>query len=236
MGVKSNVDMAELARFNTAAKSWWDVNGPYAALHDINPLRCGYVADRTQLAGRRVIDVGCGGGLISEAMAKKNAVVTGIDLSENALSIARKHAVQSGLDIDYRCVSAERMAADSPGRFDVVVCMELIEHVPDPAALIAACGRLARAGGDIFLATLNRTFASYLLAIVAAEHLLRIVAVGTHRWDRFIRPAQVGNWAGQNEMTVENVTGFCYIPFIRKSFLVRSPAVNYLMHLKRKSP
>ena len=175
-----NVDPAELARFAEMAPLWWDRNGVLKALHDINGLRVGYIDRRSPLRGRQVLDVGCGGGILSEAMAALGAAVTGIDAGEDALAVARQHLAQSGLRVDYRTATAEGFAAEASARFDVVTCMELLEHVPDPASIVAACARLARPGGDVFFATLNRNPKSFLFAIVGAEYLLRLVKRGTH--------------------------------------------------------
>ena len=189
-----NIDAGEIARFSAMAEVWWDRNGEFKALHDINPVRLAYVRDRTELAARQVLDVGCGGGLLSEALASCGAHVTGIDMADASLAVARTHMKDSGLVIDYRKAMAEALADESPGRYDVVVCMELLEHVPRPASIIDACARLVRPGGDLFLATVNRTWLSWLLVIVAAERVLGIVRKGTHDYRKLVTPEELIQW------------------------------------------
>jgi 2-polyprenyl-6-hydroxyphenyl methylase/3-demethylubiquinone-9 3-methyltransferase len=191
------------------------------------------VADRCPLRDCRLLDVGCGGGILSEPLARRGARVTGIDMGTAALAVARHHMAAGGLTIDYRRTTVEALADREPAAFDVVVCMELQEHVPDPASVLAACSRLLRPGGNLFLATLNRTLLSFLLAILVAEHLLGVVAPGTHRHRKFIRPSELAGWARRCGLEIANLSGLCYLPVVRKTFLVPSAAVNYLMHLKR---
>lgn len=228
-----NWDPEELGRFEAQAGRWWDRKGEFAALHDINPLRAGYVAARAALDGRRVLDVGCGGGLLAEALAVRGGHVTGIDLGAAALEVARKHAAAVGLAIDYRRAASAELAASAPGGFDVVTCMELLEHVPDPAALVADCARLVRPGGDVFFATVNRTLLAELLVIVMAERLLGIVRRGTHRFDRFVRPAELCAWAAAAGLSRQGLSGFAYLPWLRRSWLTAGTAVNYLAHFRR---
>ena len=230
---RTNVDPRELEKFGAMADLWWQPAGEFKALHDINPSRLGYVRDRAGLAGRKIIDVGCGGGLLSEAMALEGALVTGIDMVESSLDIARRHAAENGLHIEYRLGSAEQCAAESPGQFDVVTCMELVEHVPEPASLVASCAALLRPGGDLIFATVNRTLLSYLLVILAAEHLLGIVRKGTHRYDKFVRPEELRQWGAQAGLQAVDVTGLRYIPVIGYARLCRSLSMNYMMHLKK---
>ena len=229
----TNVDPAELARFAQLAPFWWDRNGVLKSLHDINGLRVGYIDRRAPLRGKRVLDVGCGGGILSEAMAALGADVTGIDAGKDALTVARLHLRQSDLRVDYRLGTAERFAAEAPGRFDVVACMELLEHVPDPGAIVAACGRLAAPGGQVFFATLNRNPKSFLFAIVAAEYLLRLVKRGTHTYQRFVKPVELQRWALASGLRALDLTGLHYNPFTRSYTLGGNSHVNYLMHFRR---
>ncbi|MDJ0855886.1 MAG: bifunctional 2-polyprenyl-6-hydroxyphenol methylase/3-demethylubiquinol 3-O-methyltransferase UbiG [Desulfobacterales bacterium] len=228
-----NVDTAEIAKFEAVAARWWEPGGAFQALHDINPLRLGYIRQRADLARRRVLDVGCGGGILSEALAREGAAVTGIDLGAAALAAAQAHQRLTGVPVSYRRIAVETLAVEQPAAFDVVVCMELLEHVPDPAAVVAACARLARPGGDVFFATLNRTVGAYLLAIVMAETILRIVPAGTHQYRRFIRPRDLDDWAHNAGLGDGTFHGMLYLPFVRRAFVIRSTAVNYLAHFKR---
>ncbi len=228
-----NVDTAEIAKFEAVAARWWEPGGAFQALHDINPLRLDYIRQRTDLARRKVLDVGCGGGILTEALAREGAEVTGIDLGTAALAAAQAHQRLTGVPASYRRIAVETLAAEQPGAFDVVVCMELLEHVPDPAAVVAACTRLARSGGDVFFATLNRTFRAYFLAIVMAEKVLHIVPSGTHQYGRFIRPRDLGNWARHAGLGEGVFHGMFYLPLVRRAFIIRSTAVNYLAHFKR---
>jgi 2-polyprenyl-6-hydroxyphenyl methylase/3-demethylubiquinone-9 3-methyltransferase len=227
-----NVDEAEIRKFEAAASRWWSRRGDFRALHDINPLRVAYIEDRAGLMGKRVLDVGCGGGILSEAMARRGARVTGIDMGEGPLAIAKAHCESSGLQIDYRRATVERWADLYPHGFDVVVCMELLEHVPDPESVVQACGRLAKPGGDVFFATLNRTPKSFLLAILGAEYMLRLVRPGTHRYDRFIRPLELCNWSEKAGLVRLDVTGMRYNPFSGACTLSRRADVNYLAHFR----
>jgi 2-polyprenyl-6-hydroxyphenyl methylase / 3-demethylubiquinone-9 3-methyltransferase len=231
---RPNIDPDEIARFSAVSARWWERDGAFKGLHDINGLRAGYIAGRTPLQGRRLLDVGCGGGILSEAMAAAGARVTGIDMGGEALAAARAHGRISGLSIDYRQSSAEDFARQHPGRYRIVTCMELLEHVPRPESVIAACARLLDPGGHLFVATLNRTTISFVLAIVAAEYLLGIVPRGTHTWRRFIRPRkELAPWAESAGLTVEDIRGMRYIPFFRYNALCRSTSVNYLAHFRK---
>lgn len=227
-----NADVAELAKFEAAASGWWAAGKEFQALHDINPLRLDFIRQRVDLAGRSVVDVGCGGGILTESLARTGAQVTGIDLGQAALAAAEVHRQASGLSIRYRLTDAESLAAESPAGFDVVVCMELLEHVPDPSSIVQACARLVRPAGHVFFATLNRTPLSYLLAIVMAERVLRIVPNGTHQYERFIMPRELAGWARHSGLADGAFSGMLYLPFLRRSTLIRNTAVNYLAHFR----
>jgi len=229
-----NSDQGEIAKFASLSSRWWDPDGDFGALHDINPVRVAYIRDRAGLSGQSVLDVGCGGGILSEALCRGGARVTGIDLSAAALAAAGDHCRRAGLAIDYAGVSAETLAESAGGRFDVVTCMELMEHVPCPDTLIRACSCLTRPGGDVFFATVNRTPVAYALVILAAEYVFGIVRRGMHTYRRFVRPAELEKWAVDAGLDLQNLSGVRYIPFIRKSALCRSVSMNYIMHFRKK--
>jgi len=231
--VNVNADPAEIARFQAAASRWWDPEGEMRPLHDLNPVRLRYVARTAPLAGRTVVDVGCGGGLLAEAMAREGASVVGLDLAADLVSVAQLHALDAGVAVDYRLASAEQHAVEHAGRYDVVTCMEMLEHVPDPAAVVAALATLARPGGEVFVSTLNRTPTAYLKAILGAEYLLRLLPTGTHTYEKFIRPSELAAWARAAGLTLEDVTGLDYDPFTRSTKLVADARVNYLMHFRK---
>jgi 2-polyprenyl-6-hydroxyphenyl methylase / 3-demethylubiquinone-9 3-methyltransferase len=228
----SNVDPREIARFDALAARWWDPRGEMKALHAINPLRLDYVDHRVALDGKRVLDVGCGGGLFAEGMARRGARVLGIDLSPAALEAARAHARGEGVAVDYAQIGAEALAATEARTYDVVTCLELLEHVPDPAALIAACARLARPGGQVIFSTLNRNAKAYLLAVVAAEYVLGLVPRGTHDYARFIKPSELDLWARAHGLTLIELTGMHYDPLALRWKLGTDVAVNYLAHYR----
>ena len=228
-----NIDEDEVAKFDQSANRWWDPNSEYKPLHDINPLRLDYIDERAMLSGKRVVDVGCGGGILAESMAARGAEVTGIDMACGALSVAKLHALESDVTVDYRQMTAEQLAAAEPALFDVVTCMELLEHVPDPASLIAACAQLAKPGGQVFFSTLNRNPKSYLLAVAAAEYLLKMLPKGTHDYAKFIRPAELARWAREVGLEVKNFTGMGYNPLTRHYYLSDDVSVNYLVHTVR---
>jgi 2-polyprenyl-6-hydroxyphenyl methylase/3-demethylubiquinone-9 3-methyltransferase len=228
-----NIDPDELAKFQALAPIWWDRHGAFKALHDINGLRVGYINRRAPLAGRKVLDLGCGGGILSEAMAGLGAEVTGIDAGEEPLSVARLHLQESGLRVDYRLATAEAFADDAPERFDVVTCMELLEHVPDPASVVAASARLVRPAGDVFFATLNRNLKSFLFAIIGAELILRLVKRGTHSYRRFVKPSELTTWSERSGLGLQDLTGLHYQPFTRRYSLGGNTHVNYLMHFRK---
>ena len=224
----ANVDDAEVAKFSALAARWWDPDGEFRPLHQLNPVRTEYVAGRVDLAGAKVVDVGCGGGLFSESLAAHGAKVLGIDASEDSLAAARMHLEASGLDVEYRATTAEALARSDPGRFDLVACMELIEHVPDGAALVGACARLARPGGTVVFSTINRTPKAYALAIVAAEYVLGMLPRGTHDYARFVRPSELARWGRAANLRLADVTGVAWSALAHRFQLRRDPAVNYL--------
>jgi 2-polyprenyl-6-hydroxyphenyl methylase/3-demethylubiquinone-9 3-methyltransferase len=223
-----NFSQAELDKFNELAHRWWDPQGPQKALHALNPARLGYVADRVQLRGARVLDIGCGGGLLSEALGQAGADVTAIDLAPDLLKIARLHGLESGIRVDYRQVSAEALASEAPATFDAVTCMEMLEHVPDPASVLQACATLLRPGGRLFVSTLNRTPAAFALAIVGAEYVARLLPKGTHQYRDFIRPSELAAWLRASGLQLEDVSGLLYEPWRNAARLSSRTDVNYL--------
>jgi 2-polyprenyl-6-hydroxyphenyl methylase/3-demethylubiquinone-9 3-methyltransferase len=225
---KHNVDPGEIAKFEKLAARWWDPNSEFKPLHDINPLRLDYINERVKLAGKRVLDVGCGGGLLSEGMATLGAQVTGIDMGKAPLNVARLHKHESELDIDYRQTTAEQLASDEPGGFDVVTCLEMLEHVPDPAAVIKACTTLVRDGGHVFLSTINRNPKAYLFAVIGAEYILNMLPRGTHEYAKFIRPSEMEAWARASGLELTDISGMSYNPLTREYRLGRDVSVNYL--------
>jgi len=224
----ANVNPAETAKFDRLASRWWDPDGESRPLHDLNPVRLGYIAERCTLKGARALDVGCGGGLLSEALARSGAQITAIDLAPAVLDVARLHLHESGLAVDYREVSVEALAADMPAAFDVVTCMEMLEHVPDPASVIGACARLLKPGGRLFLSTLNRTPLAFGAAIVGAEHLLRLLPRGTHHYAQFLKPSEIAADLRAAGLVLDDLSGLAYNPLTRKAWLSGSVAVNYL--------
>lgn len=228
-----NVDMAEIAKFEALASRWWDPEGEFRPLHDINPLRLDYIDQHSPLAGKTVIDVGCGGGILSESMAARGATVTGIDLGDAPLSVARLHRHETGVEVDYQKTAVETIAHDSPGQFDIVTCMEMLEHVPAPDSAIAACGRLLKPGGIAYFSTINRTPKSFAMAIIGAEYLLKLLPRGTHEYAKFIRPAELDRWARDAGLTLAGNTGLHYNPLFRDYHLGPGLDVNYLMHFER---
>ena len=228
-----NVDPAEIAKFEALAARWWDPHSEFKPLHDINPLRLDYIERLESLRGKRVLDVGCGGGLLSEGMAARGAQVTGIDMGEAPLSVARLHLYESGLEVDYRQATAEQMADDNPGAFDIVTCLEMLEHVPQPESIVAACARLVKADGLVVFSTINRNPKSYALAIVGAEYILRMLPKGTHDFRKFIRPSELDGWARAAELQLLDLSGMTYNPLTARYRLGRDVDVNYLAAYRR---
>jgi 2-polyprenyl-6-hydroxyphenyl methylase / 3-demethylubiquinone-9 3-methyltransferase len=229
----SNHDPAEIARFDAISQRWWDPHGEFRPLHALNPVRLQYVDDRAQLPGKRTLDVGCGGGLLSEAMAARGADVTGIDLAPMTIEVAELHSLDSRIPVRYVRESAEMHVLHSPGAYDVVVCMEMLEHVPEPAGTLKALHDLAKPGGHVFVSTLNRNLKSYLLAVVGAEYVLNLLARGTHTYERFIKPSELARWARAAGLTVEDIAGLAYDPFENTARQSSDVDVNYMMHLRR---
>jgi 2-polyprenyl-6-hydroxyphenyl methylase/3-demethylubiquinone-9 3-methyltransferase len=229
-----NADPVELAKFSALAHRWWDPTSDFKPLHDINPLRLEYIAQRAQgLTGKSALDVGCGGGILAEAMAAAGAMVTGIDLSDKALAVAQLHRLESGVAVDYQLVSAEALAAQRPGSFDIVTCMEMLEHVPQPISTVAACATLVKPGGLVVFSTINRNLKAYLFAVIGGEYLLRLLPRGTHDYARFIKPSELSTFARRAGLEADDLTGMTYNPVTRHYRLEADTAVNYLATFRR---
>jgi len=224
-----NVDPVELQKFSELAHRWWDPHSEFKPLHDINPLRLDYIDRLAGLKAKRVLDVGCGGGILSEAMAAAGAIVTGIDLGDKPLKVAQMHLLESGLSVEYRKITVEELAEEQPGQYDVVTCMEMLEHVPDPASAVDACARLVKAGGRCFFSTINRNPKSYLFAILGAEYVLNLLPRGTHDYARFITPAELARYCRRAELNTEHLIGMTYNPFTKAYSLVADTSVNYIL-------
>lgn len=229
-----NADQSEIGKFGDLAAEWWDPSGPLRTLHALNPLRIEYIAARASLQGARVLDVGCGGGLLAEALCRAGADVVGIDLAASSLETARRHAADGDLSIDYRHATVEDIAAAEPAAFDVVTCLEVLEHVPDPAAVIHSCARAVRPEGHVFFSTLNRNPKSFVLAIVGAEYLLGLLPRGTHRYLKLLKPAEIGAGCRASELTIESITGLHYNPLTDRYRLGGNVDVNYFVHTRRE--
>lgn len=225
-----NVDPQEIAKFEALASRWWDRSGEFRPLHDINPLRANYIDQYSPVAGQRLVDVGCGGGILAEAMALRGAVVTGIDMGEAPLSVARLHQLESGVAVDYRRSTAEQLAAAEAGTYDIVCCLEMLEHVPEPGAVITACAELARPGGTLYFSTINRNPKSFAFAIVGAEHILQLLPAGTHEYARFIKPSELASWLREAGLVLAGTTGLTYNPLTKRYRLDESDvSVNYMV-------
>lgn len=231
----TNADPKELAKFSELAHKWWDPESEFRPLHQINPLRLNWITQCAgPLDGRRIVDVGCGGGILSEAMARQGAQVLGVDLAERSLKVAQLHAMEAGIDnVQYREVAAEVLADEQPGQFDIVTCMEMVEHVPDPSSIIAACAKLVKPGGWVFLSTLNRNPKSFLFAIVGAEYLLRMLPAGTHEYAKFIRPSELATWCRSAGLDLLQTRGMEYNPLTKRYWLSGDTSVNYLLACRK---
>jgi 2-polyprenyl-6-hydroxyphenyl methylase/3-demethylubiquinone-9 3-methyltransferase len=230
-----NVDQLELEKFSALAHRWWDPNSEFKPLHEINPLRLDYIDKAVRLAGKRVLDVGCGGGILAESMAALGADVTGIDLAEKSLKVAKLHLLESGNKVDYRLIAAEAMAQEQPGQFDAVTCMEMLEHVPDPASIVRACAQLVKPGGAVFFSTINRNPKSYLFAVVGAEYLLKLLPRGTHDYAKFIKPSELARFCRDAGLAVEEVVGMSYDPLNKVYSLGDDTDVNYIVRARRNA-
>lgn len=232
--MNANADPAELRKFSDLAHRWWDPTSEFKPLHEINPLRLRWIDAKAALTGKQVLDVGCGGGILSESMAARGAHVTGIDLSEKALGVARLHLFESGHKVDYHHASAEAFADEHTGRFDVVTCMELLEHVPDPSSTVRACARLVKPGGHVFFSTLNRNLKSYLFAVIGAEYVLKLLPKGTHEYAKFIKPSELARYCRDARLDSEELLGMSYNPITKVYSLGGDTDVNYLLHTTRE--
>lgn len=230
---EQNIDPAEVAKFDALASRWWDPSGEFKPLHAINPLRLDFIRQRAELEGRAVLDVGCGGGILAESMAQLGARVTGIDAADGPLTVARLHQAESGTNVSYQRTTAEALADEHEAGFDVVTCLEMLEHVPSPIAVIDACRRLVKPGGDVFFSTINRNPKAFLFAIVGAEYILRLLPTGTHEYSKFIRPSELAEWSRKSGLTLNDSTGMHYNPLSEEYSLGPNVDVNYLMHFQR---
>jgi len=225
-----NVDPAEIEKFSDLAARWWDRESEFRPLHEINPLRLEFINRRTPLANQKVLDVGCGGGILSESMAEKGADVTAIDMAEAPLGVARLHSLESGISIDYCRTTAEQLSQETPAYWDIVTCLEMLEHVPDPASVVDACSRLVKPGGAVYFSTINRNFKAFVMAIVGAEYVLKLLPKGTHQYEKLIKPSELTRWCEQSDLSIEVLTGLHYNPLFKSYRLGGSVDVNYLMY------
>ncbi|WP_439133333.1 bifunctional 2-polyprenyl-6-hydroxyphenol methylase/3-demethylubiquinol 3-O-methyltransferase UbiG [Pseudomaricurvus sp.] len=227
----SNVDQAEIAKFEALASRWWDKGSEFKPLHDINPLRCNYIDERSPVAGKKVLDVGCGGGILSEALAQRGADVSGIDMGAAPLEVAKLHSLESGVSVNYRQITAEELAEQEAGQYDIVTCLEMLEHVPDPASVIRACATLCKPDGHVYFSTINRNPKAYAFAVLGAEYVLKMLPKGTHEYSKFIRPSELGNWIRQTNLQLQDMTGLTYNPLTKTYKLKASDVdVNYMVH------
>lgn len=225
-----NVDAAELNKFSDLAHKWWDKNSEFKPLHDINPLRLNYINDAASLKGKTVLDVGCGGGILSESMAQLGAKVTGIDLGEKSLKVAQLHSLESGVDVDYQLISVEKLAELQPFTFDVVTCLEMLEHVPNPASVVQACANLVKPGGHVFFSSINRNPKAYLFAVIGAEYVLNLLPRGTHDYAKFIKPSELASWMRNASLSLQHQIGMSYNPITKNYWLSADTSVNFMMH------
>lgn len=233
--ISHNVDLDEIEKFEHLSSEWWDVNGKLRTLHHINPARLRFIDEKYTLTGKHVIDIGCGGGILAEAMSKKGAAVTGIDLSGEAIFVAQNHSLKCGLKIEYKVTTAEAIAKEQPAYFDSVTCLEMLEHVPNPELIVKACAMLVKPGGHVFLSTINRSPKAYLFAILGAEYLLKLLPKNTHDYAKFIKPSELANWCRQAGLTPKETKGLHYNPINEKASLNSDVSVNYLMHAIKNS-
>jgi 2-polyprenyl-6-hydroxyphenyl methylase / 3-demethylubiquinone-9 3-methyltransferase len=232
--IMANVDTAEIAKFEALASRWWDKNSEFKPLHDINPLRANYIDQRSPVAQRKVIDVGCGGGILAESLAQRGADVTGIDMGEAPLSVARLHALEVGVTLNYERITAEEKAEQCAGKFDIVTCMEMLEHVPDPSSVVKACADLVKPNGDVYFSTINRNPKAYAFAILGAEYLLKMLPKGTHDYDKFIKPSELAQWLRTAGLELQSISGMTYNPITKHYKLdANDVSVNYLLHAKK---
>lgn len=230
-----NADQQELDKFSQLAHRWWDPGSEFKPLHDINPLRLEYIDSLATLNGKRVLDVGCGGGILSESMAARGANVTGVDLGEKALKVAKLHLLESGQKVDYRLIAVEALAQQEPGQYDVVTCMEMLEHVPDPASIVRSCSQLVKPGGHVFFSTLNRNLKSYLFAVIGAEYVLNMLPRGTHEYEKFLKPSELARHCRAAGLVVDEVTGMSYNPLSKVYSLGSDTSVNYILACRREA-
>jgi len=230
---RENVDPAELAKFDSFASRWWDTEGDFRSLHEINPLRLDWIRQHVKLAGSKIVDIGCGGGILTESMSAANATVTGIDMAEGPLAVAKLHQHESGAEVDYRQCTAEELAETEPEQYDVVTCLEMLEHVPDPSQVIRSCAELVKPGGHVFFSTINRNPKSFMFAIVGAEYVLKLLPGGTHEYEKFIRPSELEAWARNSSLELRSSIGMHYNPFTKVYSLGPNLDVNYLMYFQR---
>lgn len=226
----SNYDAAELNKFSELAHKWWDKTSEFKPLHDINPLRLNYVDQAVSLAGKTVLDVGCGGGILSESMAEKGAIVTGIDLGEKALKVAQLHSLETGVDVNYRLIAVEQLAEEMPASFDVVTCLEMLEHVPNPASVVQACAKLVKPGGHVFFSTINRNAKAYVFAVIGAEYVLNMLPKGTHDYAKFLKPSELAGFIRNTDLDLQHQIGMSYNPITKRYWLDDDVSVNYMMH------